>query len=138
MPGKFEILTKYIDKIGDDAIGVWFIDKENDGTPEHPIQMPYVNYSELVNNFINDVYSFIENNKEMELTSYGKILNENGIEWGTESMQRANLNCLDARCISALIVGAVRAERFCDGALLNFFKNGTILKWLLRLKELDE
>lgn len=95
MPGKFEILTKYIDKIGDDAIGVWFIDKENDGTPEHPIQMPYVNYSELVNNFINDIYSFIENNKEMELTSYGKILNENGIEWGTESMQMANLNCLD-------------------------------------------
>lgn len=37
----------------------------------------------------------------------------------------------------ALITGAVRAERFCDGALLGFFKDGSIRKWLERLKELD-
>ena len=37
----------------------------------------------------------------------------------------------------ALIMAAVRAERFCDGALKEFFENGSIEKWLLRLKELD-
>lgn len=37
---KFDILTKYIPMIQTDSFGEWVIDKENDGTPEHPIQMP--------------------------------------------------------------------------------------------------
>ena len=37
----------------------------------------------------------------------------------------------------ALLLGAVRAERFCDGALLGFFEDGSIRRWLLRLREID-
>jgi len=37
-----------------------------------------------------------------------------------------------------MIYGTVRAERFCDGALLGFFKDGTIKKWLERLKKIQE
>ena len=62
---KFDILTKYILMIQSDSIGEWIVDKENDGTPEHPIQMPFVGYSEIVNNFIDDVYVFEERNKDM-------------------------------------------------------------------------
>jgi hypothetical protein len=51
-------------------------------------------------------------------------------------MSDADVSKLDAQCIMALIMGAVRAERFCDGALLGFFKDGSIQKWLERLKEL--
>jgi hypothetical protein len=29
------------------------------------------------------------------------------------------------------------AERFCDGALLAFFENGSVLKWLKHLKDVD-
>lgn len=130
---KFDILTKYISLIQSDSIGEWIIDNENDGTPEHPIQMPFVDYSEIVRNFIDDVYNFEESNKDMELTRYGDILKENGIEWGTESMENADVSNLNAQCVLALIMGAVRAERFCDGALFDFFKNGYILKWLKRL-----
>jgi hypothetical protein len=36
---KFDVLTKYISMIQLDSIDEWIIDKENDGTPEHPIQM---------------------------------------------------------------------------------------------------
>ena len=36
-----------------------------------------------------------------------------------------------------LIYGAIRAERFCDGAILAFLKDGTIVRWLERLKTLD-
>ena len=64
------------------SIGEWVIDKENDGMPEHPIQMPFVGYSEMVYNFIDDVYTFEESNKDMELTRYGDILKDNGLEWG--------------------------------------------------------
>ena len=45
---------------------------------------------------------------------------------------------LDAKAIIALLIGAARAERFCDGALLGFLKSGAITRWLKRLKELEE
>lgn len=53
-------------------------------------------------------------------------------------MSEADVSQLDAQCVMALIMGAVRAERFCDGALLGFFRDGSIRKWLERLKEIDD
>ena len=135
MMSKFAELTKYLPLLENDNIGSWIIDRENDGTPEHPIQMPFVNYSEMVHRFIDDVYAFSDNNKDFELTRYGEILERSGIEWGTKSMSEADVSSLDAQCVMALITGAVRAERFCDGALLGFFKDGSIRRWLERLKE---
>ena len=134
---KFENIIKYLPLLEDDNIGTWIIDRENDGTPEHPIQMPFVNYSEMVHDFIKDVYDFEEKNKDFELTRYGEILEKNGLEWGSKSMSEADVSSLDGQCIMALIMGAVRAERFCDGALLGFFKDGSIKKWLERLKKID-
>ena len=131
----FAELTKYLPLLENDNIGSWIIDRKNDGTPEHPIQMPFVNYSEMVHRFIDDVYDFSENNKDFELTRYGEILERNCLEWGSKSMSEADVSSLDAQCVMALIMGAVRAERFCDGALLAFFKNGSIRRWLERLKE---
>ncbi len=134
---KFESLIKYLPLLEDDNIGTWIIDRENDGTPEHPIQMPFVNYSEMVHNFIKDVYDFEEKNKDFGLTRYGEILEKNGLEWGSKSMSEADVSSLDGQCVMALIMGAIRAERFCDGALLGLFKDGSIKKWLERLKEID-
>ena len=134
---KFENLIKYLPLLEDDNIGVWIIDRENDGSPEHPILMPFVNYSEMVHDFIKDVYDFEEKNKDFELTRYGEILEKNGLEWGSKSMREADVSSLDSQCVMALIMGAVRAERFCDGALLGFFKDGSIKKWLERLKKID-
>ena len=132
---KFAELTKYLSLLEDDNSGTWIIDRENDGTLEHPIQMPFVNYSEMVHRFIDDVYDFSDNNKDFELTRYGEILERNGLEWGSKSMSEADVSSLDTQCVMALIMGAVRAERFCDGALLGFFKDGSIRRWLERLKE---
>ena len=134
---KLDILTKYISMIQPDSIGEFVIDKENDGTTEHPIQMPFVGYSEMVHNFIDDFYTFEKSNKDMELTRYGEILKDNGLEWDSESMKSADISNLNLQCVMALIMGAVRAERFCDGALLDFFKSGYILKWLERLKSIE-
>ena len=61
---KFEQLTKYIDVLDEDNFGTWIIDCENDGTPEHPIQMPFVNCTEMAHRFIDDVYDFSDNNKD--------------------------------------------------------------------------
>ncbi|MFE5473656.1 DUF6508 domain-containing protein [Bacillus safensis] len=134
---QFEILTKYIPMLHEDHIGEWVIDQENDGTAERPIQMPFVNYSETVQRFIDDVYTFAEQHQEMELTRYSEILLENGIEWGTNDMEHVDIPNLNAQCVLALIMGVVRAERFTDGAIFNFFKSGNMLKCLERLDCLE-
>lgn len=135
---QFDFLTKYISQIESDDIGKWKIDHENDGTPEHPIQFPFVIFSEMVHHFIDDVYALVDQYPEWELNHYGQILEENGLQWSKDSMSEAIVADLDARCICALLVGAVRAERFCDGALMSFFENGSITRWLNRLKAIDE
>lgn len=40
----FQELTDFIERLDSEENGNWVIDKENDGSPEHSIQMPYVNY----------------------------------------------------------------------------------------------
>ena len=63
-----------------------------------------------------------------------EVLNRHNIEWNTESMCSADVTKLNSETICALLLGAVRAEKFCDGALLNFFKSGCIERWLTELK----
>ncbi|MEY2241106.1 DUF6508 domain-containing protein [Bacillus altitudinis] len=134
---QFNILTNYIPMLQGDDIGEWVIDHGNDGTAEQPIQMPFVNYSETVRRFIEDVYTFAEQHQEMELTRYREILKENGIEDGMNDMENVDISNVNAQCVLALIMGVLRAERFCEGVILDFFKNGTIVKWLERLERLE-
>ncbi len=137
MSRKFDDLTRFIPAIEDDGFGKWIVDHENDGTPEHPIQFPFVTYSECVRELEHAVYEFDEGNPDMKLHNYGAILESNGIEWGTRSMEAADVSKLDAQAVIALLLGAIRAERFCDGALLGFLESGAILRWLKRLQEID-
>ena len=53
----------------------------------------------------------------IRLTKYENILEQHGIEWGVDSMTDADVSVLDGKCVMALLMGAVRAERFCDGSL---------------------
>ena len=133
--GKYDILFKYIDLFSNDTFGEWFFDKENDGSIAHPIQMPYVMYTQAVDDFVSDVHLCWE---KSGLKDYIHILNSHGIEWGSESMSNADINNLPSEAILALLLGAARAERFCDGALLDFLKSGSVQKWLHELKNRDE
>ena len=132
--GKYDILFKYIDLFSNDTFGEWFFDRENDGSIAHPIQMPYVMYTQAVDDFVSDVHLCWE---KSGLKDYIHILNSHGIEWGSESMSNADINNLPSEAILALLLGAARAERFCDGALLDFLKSGRIIKWLQELKKKD-
>lgn len=132
---KFAILTKYIPIIQKVYFDDW---SENEGIAERTISVPFVDFSRMVHNFIDDVYTFAEQNKEMELARYGEILEENGIKWDMEAMKNADVSTKDAKCVLALIMGALRAERCCDGALLDFFQSGCILKWSERLNSIEQ
>lgn len=133
----FQELTGFIERLDSEEYGNWVIDKENDGSPEHPIQTPYVNYGREAIAFENAVYKFVDEHPEYDMKNYREILEKAGIEWGTNSMEGAIVSDLDARTVLALLIGAIRANRFCEGALLDFMKSGAIQRWLVRLKELD-
>lgn len=133
----YEKLTKYLDEFTGTEFGTWIFDNKNDGTPEHPAQMPFLSYSSVIMHFIEDVHSFVYECEEIGLYNYKKVLEENGIKWNAKSMETAVVDDLDAKCVVALIYGAIRAERFCDGAILAFLKDGTFVRWLERLKTLD-
>ncbi len=85
-----------------------------------------------------DIYKFAKESNEIVPSKYAEILQANGIEWSYDSMMKADASELDAQCILALLIASLRAERFCDGVLLGFIKNGAVTRWLKRLQELDE
>lgn len=137
-PEKFKVLTKYIGKLeAVDSFDKWFFEQGNDGTTEHPYQMPFLHFNELAELFVKEFYQFFENHPEYQLTSYESIMESHGIAWDAKSMRDADEASLDTQCILALIMGAIRTERFCEGTLLSFFEDGSILKWLRRLKFID-
>ena len=69
--------------------------------------------------------------------NYQEVLKRNDLRWGME-MGKADVSGFDAEAVLALLTGAVRAERFCDGAFASFVRSGAIDRWLGRLKEIDE
>ena len=76
-----DLLLKYIPLIEGDEIGEWVFVEVNDGSKEKPFRMPYVKYSEVVDNFLEDFYEFQNINEDIDLFHYHKILEENNIEW---------------------------------------------------------
>lgn len=54
-----------------------------------------------------------------QLTDYGLILENNDLKWDDVSMRNVDVDTIDRQCTLALIMGAIRAERFCDGAPLH-------------------
>lgn len=72
----YKKLTKYIPLIEGDNLGEWIVDRENDGTREHPIHFPYVLYSEMVINLEQDIYGFEHEHPEYGLNCYGEILEQ--------------------------------------------------------------
>lgn len=139
MSNTYKLLTDYIPQIERAVYGKWMPDHQTgDGSPDHPYQMPYVEYGRKINALEDAIYQFINDHPEYELNNYNDILKRNHIEWGLKSMASVDVSHMDGQLIMALFVGAVRAERFCDGAMLSFLENGSIQKWLKRLRELDE
>ena len=116
MMKKYSVLTKYINLLKNDIVGEWSCDKENDGSSERPMHLPFVIYSITVKKLADDIYKFAKESDEIVPSKYADILNANGIKWGYDSMMKADASGLDAQCILAILIASLRAERFCDGA----------------------
>lgn len=133
----FEQITSFLPKLKEEPYGKWVIDRVNDGTLGHPVQLPYVVYSKTVHEFEKAVFQFVKEHREMQLTDYFGILGKANVQFSLDSLKEADVSDYDGIIIMALIVGAIRSERFCDGSLLGCFESGCIRKWLERLVEID-
>ena len=109
-----------------------------DGSIERPFQMPYYIYSDVVCELEKEVYKFEREHPEFQLNQYGNILLLNGLRWDEEIMTKADVSCLNGQAVMSLLLGAIRAERFCDGALNSFLESGCVQKWLSRLQEIEK
>ena len=99
----------------------------------------YVRYPKIIYQILDAVYELIERNPEFKHLPfhYTQVLLANGIAWSDSSMKNAAVSKRDAQCILALFVGIACAERFAEGTIGRFFADGTALRWLKRLDELD-
>ena len=134
----YESLTAFLPRLKGAEYGRLVTDDKNDGSPEHPIRLPFVDYGPAVSELVKAIYRLAEEHPELELHSYQAVLKAADIKWGFRSMEDAEVSLLDGKTVMALLMGAVRADRFSDGALLEFCENGCVAKWLERLKEIDE
>ena len=130
----YEKLTAFFPKFSSENYGEWIFDQENDGSEEHPIHLPFVAYDDTVTEFVKVVYDFVNNHEEMNLREYHYILEIAGIKGN----KKIDILSLDGQVVMALILNAIRTDRFCEGFLLEFFQSGKLKKCLLRLKILDE
>ena len=86
MMKKYSALTKYINLLENDNVGEWNCDKENDGSAERPMHLPFVIYSITVHKLADDIYKFAKESDEIVPSNYAEILQANGIKWGYDSM----------------------------------------------------
>ena len=132
----YESLTRLIPGLIEEY-GTLIVDNESKGTMDDPIHMPFVDYSPAVIELMKAVYAFKDEHPDFELTKYEEILSSNGLEWSRRSMSEADVSDADGKLVMALLMGAIRAERFSEGTLLGFCENGSVLRWLKRLQEID-
>ena len=133
----YESLTRLIPGLIEEY-GTLIVDNESKGTMDDPIHMPFVDYSPAVTELMKAVYAFKAEHPDFELTKYEEILNSNGLKWSWESMSEADVSNADGRLVMALLLGAIRADRFSEGTLLRFCEDGSVLRWLKRLQEIDD
>ena len=89
----------------------------------------------IVDSFVDTFYAWMSEHPEMRLDYYRDILAEHGIS--TDSMDRADVSKLDAKCVLAMFFASIRANRFSDGFLTGLFQDGTALSWLRALEAAD-
>ncbi len=84
--------------------------------------------------FIDDFYGL----EGFTDTGYMDTLERYGVEMSYDGFAACDVEHADIALVRALITTCVRQDRFCDGLLGSFARNGFLDRCLTRLMELDE
>ena len=125
---KYQNLTKYLPYFAEgQSGGQWQGGKQADGQAT----MPYVAYDEKIGEFMQEF-----SRSELVDRDYGEKMDARG--WWGESAMDAAIAEMSAEDVGTCITAIWRRDRFSEGTILRFIKNGILAKLLARLKELDE
>ena len=125
---KYQNLTQFLPYFAEgQSGGEWRGGKQADGQ----VIMPYVAYNEKIGEFIQEF-----SRSELADHDYGEKMDARG--WWDESAMNAAIAEMSAEDGGTCITAIWRRDRFSEGTILRFIKNGILAKLLARLKELDE
>jgi ADP-ribosylglycohydrolase len=108
-----------------------------EGPEQFHVLTKYIGRIEAETAFFDEFYQFNESHPQYQMNNYHETFAQHGLTWDADSMRRADVSQLAAKVVLALLMGAVRADRINEGALRGFFRDGSIRKWLTRLKDID-
>ena len=130
MVKRYEKITRFLEILDEDHSGEWVIDNTSKGTKDDPIQFPWVAYSDEMRSFIQVFYDgFID----MEY-----LKNLENLGFASQNFESIDVSDLEGEHVCTLLTAGIRGDRFCEGLLLELVDNGTVAKWLMRLKEIDD
>lgn len=112
------------------------VGNRHEGTLEDPFIAPYAEYGKAADRLIVMVNKCVDDNEDLAVLNYREMLESYGLP-DEESILAADVAECDARCTLAMILYVVRGDRFCEGFLLRHLENGSMLKWMKRLEEID-
>ena len=125
---KYQNLTQFLPYFAEgQSGGEWRGGKQADGQ----VIMPYVAYNEKIGEFIQEF-----SRSELADHDYGEKMDARG--WWDESAMNAAIAEMSAEDVGTCITAIWRRDRFSEGTILRFIKNGILAKLLARLKEPDE
>ena len=91
-------------------------------------------YNNEVNHMVDDISDFAGSENQLEY--YYGLLGKAGID--IKKYKQVDVSNLGGDTVFALISALIRKERFCSGLIEGLCEDGYLLKWLRRLKEIDE
>lgn len=125
---KYQNLTQFLPYFAEGQnLGEWRGGKQADGQ----VHMPYVAYNEKIREFFKEF-----SHSELADHDYGEKMDARG--WGKESAMESAIAEMSAEDVGTCITAIWRRDRFSEGTILRFIKNGILAKLFARLKELDE
>lgn len=141
---RYESLTNLIPALEKDFYGGWNVHQDGDGTAEKPFIVPYVSYTLIVYSFFFEMGKIERQHPNYHFRGYKKYLTQRGVissgkgSFPIDELKTISVERLNEEDILVMLFALQRSDRFCEGLLLDFFRSGTILKWLKRLEKIDE
>ena len=133
---KFDKIIALVEPLKQDSFGEWHGGIKKKKHEDASFQIPFVAYTQTAHNLISEIEDFVDQNPYYELKRYAKLLKERNIEFSQEAFNKVDLDKLDAPGVMAILVGLMRAERFCEGVFLDNLKSGFIIKCIRSLEEI--
>lgn len=142
MSKQFESVTKFIPALEKDFYGDWKSLEGGNGSAERPLIMPHVSFSPTVYELFSELSRVAENHPEYAFKDYRNYLYKRGYistKAGTfpvDELKAVTTERMNVEDVFVMLTAVQRADRFCEGVLLDFFRDGTIIRWLKRLEAL--